>query len=434
MTDLAADPSRTLPVTDRWRDLGGWMGDRGEQAPLTRFLAGSVLVMYMATAWGGIPFFPFKVRWLVLAGAIGIVMLSPQHRVRRLPVSIGLMLLVPYLIISLTWSYQPDITQYRLEEHVLLMLAVLLLAGVMAVRDFLDGILLGGRIVLVASLIATAVSPETRTHQALDGGLPIDGWHGLFFHKNEMAPFLIFLLVTVLVFDRPGWAKSLTIAGIGVLLIGSQSATGMTAAMLAVALHWWFSTYLRQEGRWTTGYVVTSLALGLCALFAVLASLASLLSAAGKDLTFTGRTEIWTASLDFISREPWLGYGMGGVFWGGGEVAPSATTAALWRAIGFDVPHAHSGALDLMLQLGLVGLLLFLLVLAANVVSGARLLQRTPPLGLWMLTMTVVQLWMSLSEPVFLGPWLGVLAIMRTLSLRRETQDDGMELTPWVRW
>lgn len=387
----------------------------------------------MATAWGGAPFLPFRARWLVLLGAFGVVILSPQQRVRRLPISMGLLLLVPFLIVSLTWSYQPDITAYRIEQYVPLMVGLILLTGVMALRDVIDGMILGGRLVLVASLLATAVSPSTRTHEAVNGGLPIDGWHGLFFHKNEMAPFLVFLLITLLVFDRPGWSKTLSIAGIGVMLIGSQSATGLTAAMLSFGLYWWLTTYLRQEGRWSTGYVVTSLALGLCGLFATLASLATLLSAAGKDLTFTGRTEIWTAALEFISAEPLLGYGLGGVFWGGGGIAPSPTTAALWRAIGFNVPHAHSGTLDLMLQLGIVGMVLFSVVFLSNFASGARLLRSAPPLGIWILMVVIAQIWMSLSEPVFLGPWLGVLAIMRTLSLRREARTSGDELAPWIR-
>lgn len=439
MTDMLRRPSTAgrmhRPLDDASAGLraGGWTGVGGELGPFARFAGTTSLVLAMSTIWGGMPFLPFRAVWLVLLGALGVAVLSPQQRLRRLPVSIGLLLLIPYLIVSLTWSYQPDITLYRLEQYLPVVLGVMILAGVMALQDVIDGILLGGRIVLVASLIATAVSPATRTHAAADGGLPIDGWHGLFFHKNEMAPFLVFLLVTLLVFDRPGWGKTLSIAGVGVLLIGSQSATGLTTAMLCFGLYSWLTTYLRQEGRWSTGYVVTSLALGMCALFGVLASLASLLAAAGKDLTFTGRTDIWAAALDFIADEPVLGHGLGGLFWGGGGVAPSPTTAAIWRAIGFSVPHAHSGPLDLVLQLGIVGLVLFGLVFLSNVVSGARLLRQSPPIGIWILTVVVAQIWMSLSEPVFLGPWLMVLALMRTLSLRREAQTSGVELAPWVR-
>jgi len=75
----------------------------------------------------------------------------------------------------------------------------------------------------------------------------------------------------------------------------------------------------------------------------------------GKDMTFTGRTTLWLSIIDVIKERPWLGYGYQ-AFWSGLD-GPSAPVI---RSEGWLTPDAHNGFLDLVLQLGLVGLFVFL--------------------------------------------------------------------------
>ena len=56
-----------------------------------------------------------------------------------------------------------------------------------------------------------------------------------------------------------------------------------------------------------------------------------------------------------ISKRPLLGYGYGG-FWRG----LSGESGNVISYVGFGVPHAHSGYLNIWLQIGAVGLGLFL--------------------------------------------------------------------------
>jgi exopolysaccharide production protein ExoQ len=75
----------------------------------------------------------------------------------------------------------------------------------------------------------------------------------------------------------------------------------------------------------------------------------------GKDATFSGRTRIWSAVLTSISKRPLLGYGYGG-FWRG----LSGESGNVISSVGFGVPHAHSGYLNIWLQIGAIGLGMFL--------------------------------------------------------------------------
>jgi O-antigen ligase len=75
--------------------------------------------------------------------------------------------------------------------------------------------------------------------------------------------------------------------------------------------------------------------------------LSSASEALGRDETFTGRTWIWEAVIPEFKHMPWLGHGFQS-FW---------TTE--WRAMVFGMPYAHNGYLDILLELGVVGLALY---------------------------------------------------------------------------
>lgn len=74
-----------------------------------------------------------------------------------------------------------------------------------------------------------------------------------------------------------------------------------------------------------------------------------------KDLTFTGRTYIWHFSLSAFKFKPLFGYGYY-VFWprGGSDYFKSLYY--------FDVPHAHNGYINLLLEGGVCLLFLILII------------------------------------------------------------------------
>jgi exopolysaccharide production protein ExoQ len=81
-----------------------------------------------------------------------------------------------------------------------------------------------------------------------------------------------------------------------------------------------------------------------------------LLLAMGKNSTLSGRTEIWAMVWDKFLKRPWVGYGYS-AFWMGKDGKQSA---GIWEALHWSVPHSHNGFLDVLVQVGAVGLVLFL--------------------------------------------------------------------------
>jgi exopolysaccharide production protein ExoQ len=102
----------------------------------------------------------------------------------------------------------------------------------------------------------------------------------------------------------------------------------------------------------------TLLFVSLLALYLASINIEVILAFIGKDITLTGRVQLWKLSLQYISESPFLGYGFD-VFWK--SVIDSNTLSkfdVFWEA-----PHSHNGFLDLLLDLGLLGLFLYLLLL-----------------------------------------------------------------------
>jgi exopolysaccharide production protein ExoQ len=87
----------------------------------------------------------------------------------------------------------------------------------------------------------------------------------------------------------------------------------------------------------------------------------------GRDSTLTGRTQLWHECMVSILKRPMLGYGFD-AFWRGmiGESA-RVTLAVHWL-----VPTAHNGALQLWLDLGAVGLTLFVVAFAVYTAKSLR--------------------------------------------------------------
>jgi O-antigen ligase len=96
----------------------------------------------------------------------------------------------------------------------------------------------------------------------------------------------------------------------------------------------------------------------------------ALLETLGKDPTLTGRTELWEYVIGFISERPLLGWGLT-AFWSTANPLADEVSAAL----GWTVPEAHNGLLELLLEVGVVGTALFVALWARNLVLALRCLR-----------------------------------------------------------
>jgi exopolysaccharide production protein ExoQ len=197
-------------------------------------------------------------------------------------------------------------------------------------------------------------------------------WKGLFPHKNALGQQMAFGIL-VLAIGRPkGLPKGILwccLLGAGLLLLLSRSATSI-AVVAAIAALYATLHLLRLRRRKTLPLWLVFTPLISFAILAIAASSQFFLSALGRDSTLTGRTVIWSAVLDAIRERPLLGYGYA-VFWRNGLQgdARDVLNAIHWTGL----MQAQSGYLDLCLDLGSIGLVVFLGGLCAAGWRGLRL-------------------------------------------------------------
>lgn len=184
-------------------------------------------------------------------------------------------------------------------------------------------------------------------------------WQGVYIHKNVFGRMMTLstLVLAIVTFSRPkyyylAWT-SLVVAVSQVLLSFSASSWIILATMLVLfplyqALRWNFSWML-------LFYIAIALLSGSLAIL-IASNLDIVLNSLGKDLTLTGRTKVWSAVMDKITERPWLGYGYS-AFWQGDE----GGSAYVRLVSGWKVAFSHNGLLDLWLDIGLVGISVYLL-------------------------------------------------------------------------
>lgn len=205
------------------------------------------------------------------------------------------------------------------------------------------------------------------------GGVRSDGiWIGIFGSKNALAAamsLLIILLIMILL-DRTmarSWrllALMGTIAGTP-LLLQAQSAGALITTAIAVflALVFVILHHLSPRQRVAAAIITALSALLLVLLFLTFqdAILATFFEQTGKDVTLTGRTELWRAALDEIARHPMSGQGYQAVWVVGNPIAEE-----MWAL--FMIPsksgfHFHNTYLSNAVEIGIIGVGLQTLVI-----------------------------------------------------------------------
>lgn len=193
-------------------------------------------------------------------------------------------------------------------------------------------------------------------------------WQGVFTQKNACGRIMV-LATAVILFSEcisAGRLASLALFVFVLIMSGSRGAWIIEAALI---LFWLLIRVARRSGpRVRTLLAVpapaAALSLAAVAMF-VYPRLAPLF---GRDPTLSGRTAIWAQVLRSITRRPFLGYGYE-AFWRGMQ-GPSLQISS---SVHFVVVHAHNGFLEITLELGTAGLLLFAL-------AGLRTLRQLWPL------------------------------------------------------
>lgn len=204
---------------------------------------------------------------------------------------------------------------------------------------------------------------------------PIFGtWRGIEVQKNHLAQTSLYCLLSSIVFfnlDKTRLAKQydILLVIISVLLIymaRSSTAILVLAMMVFLGLIFLVESLFSKFGFGRT-------IMGLIFIFILISSFLFLFFSSeifglipgyfGKDMTLSGRIPIWEHTWTEIQKHLILGYGFA-TYWIMGH--PRLEIFADYFE-GFKVNQAHNGFLEILLQLGIVGSIFFLFLLAAYI-------------------------------------------------------------------
>ena len=179
-----------------------------------------------------------------------------------------------------------------------------------------------------------------------------------------------------------------------------------------MAFSFWTHRYRKLGDELTGVFALVSVFVGLMAVIAAFVSLAVIVDALGRDLTFTGRTDIWDGVLPFIEDRLWYGYGHDALW-----TLETTESRALARAVGFPPAHAHNSVLNTLAGIGLPGLILYFGLFISTLTAALRHVRKSP-IAAWVLSFCLLLLVFATVESVFVTDWLPVMTISGTPSLR----------------
>jgi exopolysaccharide production protein ExoQ len=342
-----------------------------------------------------------------------------------------IVLLIGIVFLSSLWSIDPDRTIIRGTATLGTTLFGIYFATRYSLRQQLY--LLGwvfGLISLMSVLFAVTL-PQYGVMQ----GIHMGAWRGIYDHKNGLGPMMVLGVVTFAILaavdQKRRWLfRSQLLLSI-VLLLLSKSSSPVICLALLTAVYGVVKIFILKLFRWEYRLEVVAVIV-----FVVLGETLgtwfvnqseTIANAFGKDLTFTGRTQLWRLGWDLVCQKPWLGYGYEAL-WSGHD----SETAVIWRVLMWEAPNSHNSFLEIWLGLGLVGLAIFLMHSAINLVRVLTLIYQTKIVDYFLVLMVMLFVLFSSSTEAFMlsrNSIYWVLYVSLTLSLQLKLRSDVMAVT-----
>ncbi|MGA8022842.1 MAG: O-antigen ligase family protein [Candidatus Acidiferrales bacterium] len=347
---------------------------------------------------------------VLLATAIGVLLRRSSRTRTLLAASWPILIYFLYCLISVAWSYHPDVSFKRWIKAIGDLAMVLVIATEPRLRDALCRLFSRvGFLLFPASLLLI------KYYGDLGRGYTPDGEPentGVTTNKNSLG-LILFLVslgalwnVRALLIDKEApnrarrLAAQLTLLTFGIVLLQmAHCATAAACFILGGGLMLLTSRrgIRNRPGRVYALCLVIVLAGGLAMLFGG-GSVVS--NALGRGDGLSGRTDIWTAVIG-AAGNPMIGTGFES-FW----ISPNAEKARHSLLIlGWWEPEAlneaHNGYLEVYLNLGCIGLLLIALILICGYWRAGETFRRDPEFGGLMLAYIATATFYSLTEAGF---------------------------------
>jgi exopolysaccharide production protein ExoQ len=271
------------------------------------------------------------------------------------------------VLASVIWSQDPVASLRGGLYYLVDTLFAFYLLSTFSLEELMELIMMAGATLAILSAVMIVAFPQYGlVQETAHHGV----WQGIFSEKNDAAKNWIFLLTPVCN-RRIFQPRSMLYAGMVLLFLGmTKSVTAIIALAVYLAFMMCLPFFRRlslRSAAFSIAVAVLITVLSVSVLIEIAPQLAGLL---GRDLTLTGRTDIWAVLLQSVQKHPVLGYGYS-AFWTGmvGE------SGLVYMTIHWYFTYAHNGFLEVLLQVGMIGMAavaLMLLQAAANALVCVR--------------------------------------------------------------
>jgi exopolysaccharide production protein ExoQ len=314
---------------------------------------------------------------LVTAIALGCLALRNRSRLTWPPHIIWLAAYLALAGASILWAFKPEISFNRFAQATILLISIILPA-MLAVRtvDMMRGVffcfVFGS--ILNAVLILGGYSTESMSDNVKIG------YPGYFSFKGELGEFAAFaFLLSLYESLHPGWRRALGLIIVVIscyLILVSESKGSLGCAILAAILAT-LVLFIGKKMRLSPPILLLPLPICYAVLSHLVGNLVNRISwYIYGNYTLSGRTLIWDFVNLEIAKRPLLGWGYRS-FWLVGPDSPNIVDGWGWIKY-FNMPSAHNGYLDTILDTGHIGLVLFLVFIFTTLHAIGRVADRDP--------------------------------------------------------
>jgi O-antigen ligase len=330
---------------------------------------------------------------------------------------------------SVLWS---DIPMFTL-EHILPLLRVTVFGMYFAARfNFKEQLQLLALAFGMAALLSLIVCVAIPNYGVVGTGLIVSqeeivhtgAWRGVYEHKTFLGSIMslgsvILLLCGLSKYQYrwiiwPGFSLSIF------LLLRSTTLAALLTLIISIALIYFCQLERKSFGLFIT-MLVSLVFIASSAVMALASNAETIFNSFGKEVTISGRTLVWPLLIDKIWQRPLFGYGYE-TFWEGGW---EGEVADVWRGLmtGFEPPHAHNGLLEICLDIGFLGLTIFVIYFLLTCFRSFIWLHKNQMIEGLAPTILLIHIFiLNLTESYFMRPdiyWL--ICVTITLSMYRNS-------------
>lgn len=345
-------------------------------------------------------------------GIAAISLASRPQRTWRLAKSIPIIwVLIGLALASTAWSSAPAISLQRALALAGTTAFAVWLASTYTLEMLVRRIAVAGAFALASSAVFVVAFPDI----GVSTGATEGAWKGVFAHKNALGRIATLVGITSLYLalsrSRQQWLWWCMTAAAAIMGLGANSLTSLIIAVIAVlAVPVGGLAARHSQARALMVLVIFGLAAGSITLASDV--LPSITAALGRDTTLTGRTELWGLVFSSAEERAWFGHGFA-AFWLG-WTGPSQS---IWSQLRWQPPHAHNGFLDVLLNLGVVGLAVFGGALLRALHSATRLALRPGyAINRWAWAFLLLFTGLNMAESIAMSPhsifWAGLVAVL----------------------